>query len=586
MRRPTVLVVDDDAFSRTVVSKKLKALANVIEAEDGHDALCRMQGVRIDLAIVDLEMPRFNGLDLIKCMRGMPSLKHIPIIVLTANETRGGLEGALMGGATSFLLKPLNWSAFGEHIRHVLELAYRAGHLALHDHLTGLPNRVQLNERLENALSLVQPGALVAIHMLDLDQFKKVNDTMGHPAGDRLLELVAERLRTLVRGADTVARMGGDEFAIVQPAISGPADAATLAQRIVSVVGEPYDISGVPVVIGTTIGISIAGTPGCKPENELRNADIALYRAKKAGRGTFCFYDAGMDLALHERHELSLDLAQAIEGKQFELFYQPVVGLESDRIKAFEALIRWRHPTKGLIPPGAFLTLAEQLGLILPLGEWVLEEACMAAQSWPQDLCVAVNLSPTHFRSKGLVNAVRRALDKSGLAARRLEIDVTEAILLRDPATALAVLHELRALGVRIAMDDFGTGYSSISHLHSFPFDKVKIDQSFVEKMMANRSSLNVVRAVATLANGLGIEATAEGVETEEQLAAIRAEGCTEMQGFLSSEPVPADEIPLLLLEEQLRNTDAPGKAVRAQPSPHRPAPDASRVPARKAAGT
>ncbi|MDX2201628.1 MAG: EAL domain-containing protein [Hyphomicrobiaceae bacterium] len=556
MRRPTVLVVDDDAFSRTIVSKKLKALAAVIEAEDGHDALSKVQGVRIDLAIVDLEMPRFNGLDLIKCMRGMPSLKHIPIIVLTANETRGCLEEALMGGATSFLLKPLNWSAFGEHICHVMELAYRAGHLALHDHLTGLPNRIQLNERLEGALVTARPGAFVATHMLDLDQFKMINDTMGHSAGDELLKLVADRLCELVRGVDTVARMGGDEFSIVQPGIARPADAAALAQRVIARVSEPYEIAGVQVVIGTTVGISIAATGDCEPEQELRNADVALYRAKKAGRGTFCFFDIGMNLALHERQELSADLAVAVEKKQFELFYQPVIGLETQRIKAFEALIRWRHPVKGLIQPGAFLVLAEQMGLILPIGEWVLQEACMAAQQWPKDLRVAVNLSPAHFRSPGLVGAVRRALEMSGLAPGRLEIEVTEAILLHNAAAALKALHELRAMGVRIAMDDFGTGYSSINHLQSFPFDKVKIDQSFVEDVTDNSNSLKIVRAVAALANGLGMEATAEGVETEEQLAAIRAEGCTEMQGFLSSEPVPVGEIPLLLLTEQLRNPD------------------------------
>ncbi len=556
MRRPTVLVVDDDPFSRTVVARKLKALANVIEAEDGHDALCRMQGVRIDLAIVDLEMPRFNGLDLIKCMRGMPSLKHIPIIVLTANETRGGLEGALMGGATSFLLKPLNWSAFGEHIRHVLELAYRAGHLALHDHLTGLPNRVYVNERLENGLALASAGSLVATHMLDLDLFKNVNDTMGHPAGDRLLELVAARLRSLVRDTDTVARMGGDEFAVVQVGMTQPAEAAALAQRIIERVSEPYEIVGRQVVIGTTVGISIAAEPGHTPEQELRNADVALYRAKKAGRGTFCFFDAGMDLALHERHALSADLASAIEAKQFELFYQPVIGLASHRIKAFEALVRWRHPSKGLIQPAAFLALAEDLGLTLALGEWVLEEACMAAQQWPQDLKVAVNLAPAHFKKPGLVDAVRRALANSGLDPHRLEIEITETVLLQNTVATVAALYELRALGVRVVMDDFGTGYSSISYLQSFPFDKVKIDQSFVESVTGSANSLNIVRAVAALANGLGIESTAEGVETLEQLAAVRAEGCTEMQGFLSSQPVPAEQIPLLLLEEQLAMPD------------------------------
>lgn len=565
MSRPTVLVVDDDAFSRTVVSKKLKAHARVLEAEDGQDALNKLQGVSVDLAIVDLEMPRFNGLELIKCLRAQAEYKHIPIIVLTANETRGGLEGALMSGATSFLLKPLNWSVFGEHIRHVMELAYRAGHMAMHDHLTGLPNRVQFNERLVQALSSASPDAAVATHMLDLDLFKNVNDTMGHQAGDQLLALVAQRLRRMVRDTDTVARLGGDEFAIVQTGITSPSDAALLADRIIESVSKPYELSGREVVIGTTIGISVAGQAGHAPEQEMRNADVALYRAKKHGRGTFCFFDAEIDLALHGRSDLARDLANAVQGRQFELFYQPVISLASHRIRGFEALIRWRHPVKGLIQPAAFIALAEEIGLIVQIGEWVVEEACFAAQQWPGDLKVAVNLSPAHFKKPGLVAAVKRALHVTGLAPQRLELEITEANLLLNTEATLSALHQLRQLGVRIAMDDFGTGYSSISHLQSFPFDRVKIDQSFVENVTDNQGSRNIVRAVAAVAQGLGIESTAEGVETPEQLEEIRAHGCTEVQGYLSGKPLPADEVALFLLKEQLAEPgETPGPSGRA----------------------
>jgi len=552
MNRPTVLVVDDDAFSRTVVSKKLKAHASVVEAEDGHDALMKLAGARIDLAIVDLEMPRFNGLELIKSMRQMPQLKHVPIIVLTANETRGGLEGALMGGATSFLLKPLNWSVFGEHIRHVMELAYRAGHMATHDSLTGLPNRMLYNERLEQALDGAQPEALVATHMLDLDQFKNVNDTMGHPAGDELLVLVADRLRKLVRHTDTVARMGGDEFAIVQSGIASPSDAAQLAQRIIEEVSEPYDLSGRRVVIGTTIGISISAARGHVPAHEMRNADIALYRAKKNGRGNYCFFDTEIDISLHGRHELARDLRKAVADRQFELYYQPVINLASQRIKGFEALIRWHHPKKGLIQPAAFITIAEELGLIVEIGEWVIEEACMAARAWPDGLSIAVNLSPAHFMNPGLVKAVTDALAKSGIDPQRLELEITEAHLLNNSNPTLSTLHQLREQGVRIAMDDFGTGYSSLSYLQSFPFDRIKIDQSFIGNVTDSVSSRNVVRAVAAMAQGLGIDSTAEGVETLEQLAEIRAHGCTDVQGYLSGRPLPADEVALLLLKDQL----------------------------------
>lgn len=559
MNRPTVLVVDDDAFSRTVVSKKLKAHAHVLEAEDGHDALDKLVGTRVDLAIVDLEMPRFNGLDLIKAMRAQPQLKHVPIIVLTANETRGGLESALMGGATSFLLKPLNWSVFGEHIRHVMELAYRAGHMATHDSLTGLPNRVLYNERLEQALQHAAPGALVATHMLDLDQFKNVNDTMGHPAGDELLTIVAMRLRNLVRQADTVARMGGDEFAIVQAGIASPSDAAQLAHRIIEELSEPYELSGRRVVIGTTIGISITAARGHVPAQEMRNADVALYRAKKSGRGNFCFFDTEIDIALHGRNELARDLREAVAARQFELYYQPVINLASQNIKGFEALIRWHHPTKGLIQPAAFITIAEELGLIVEIGEWVIEEACMAARSWPNNLSIAVNLSPAHFRSEGLTQAVTAALAKSGLSPHRLELEITESNLLNNSDATLTTLHKLRERGVRIAMDDFGTGYSSLSYLQSFPFDRIKIDQSFVGNVTDSESSRNVVRAVAAMAQGLGIQSTAEGVETLEQLAEIRAHGCTDVQGYLSGRPLPADEVALLLLKEQLTRSESDG---------------------------
>jgi diguanylate cyclase (GGDEF)-like protein len=420
-------------------------------------------------------------------------------------------------------------------------------HMALHDSLTELPNRTLLNERLEHALTRVRRGEMVAAHTLDLDHFKTVNDTLGHPIGDKLLKEVTERLLGLVRETDTVARMGGDEFAIIQVAISQPADATTLAHRIIEVVSKPYDIDGQQIDIGASIGIAMAPADGDTPDDLLRNSDLALYRAKGDGRGTFCFFESDMDAQMQARRALEYDLRRAVPAKEFELHYQPVIDLKSNQISSFEALVRWRHPRNGLVPPGLFIPLAEKLGVIIALGEWAIRDACMTASSWSRELSVAVNLSPRQFRNPGLVQIVSGALEYSGLPPHRLELDITEPVMMGDSEATLSVLHSLRDLGVKLAMDDFGTGYASLSYLHSFAFDKIKIDRSFVKSVAADTGCLNVVRAVAAMAHSLGISTTAEGVETLEQLEIVRMEGCTEIQGFLFSPALPASEIDKIL---------------------------------------
>jgi diguanylate cyclase (GGDEF)-like protein len=434
----------------------------------------------------------------------------------------------------------------------------KIAHLALHDTLTGLPNRALLNERLDHALTRSRRGELVGMHILDLDHFKHVNDTLGHPVGDKLLRIVGDRLLALLRETDTIARMGGDEFAIVQVGPSQVADATSLAQRIIAAIGEPYDIDGHHVVVGTSVGIAIGPLDGLSPDELIRNADLALYRAKGDGRGIFRFFEPEMDAQMQARRALESDLRNALAAGQFELFYQPVVHLKSEEISGFEALIRWHHPEKGLISPGTFIPLAEEIGLIIPLGEWAIREACRTAARWPDNIKIAVNLSPAQFRSPGLLEVIVSALAASRLPADRLELEITETILLQDSETTLATLYRLRELGVRIAMDDFGTGYSSLSYLQSFPFDKIKIDRSFIKNIAESASSLNIVRAVAALASGLGVAATAEGVETTEQLETIRAEGCTEMQGFLMSKPLPAPEIERLFLSNLSRPRERP----------------------------
>jgi diguanylate cyclase (GGDEF)-like protein len=441
------------------------------------------------------------------------------------------------------------WVATHEDITEQRRSEVKIEYMAHHDALTDLANRVLLNERLEQALSRrIQRGEMLAVHHLDLDQFKAVNDTFGHPAGDKLLKIVADRLRALVRETDTIARMGGDEFVVVQAPIGDPAEATSLAQRIIGAMSEPFDLDGHQAVIGASIGIAVGPSDGLQPDNLLRNADLALYRAKGDGRGTFRFFEAAMDLQMQTRRIMERDLRKALPAGEFELYYQPVVNLASGDISGFEALIRWNHPEKGIVSPASFIPLAEETGFIVPLGEWVIREACATAAKWPGDLSVAVNISAAQFRNSGLMQVIVGALATSGLQPTRLEIEITETVLLQNRETTLAVLHQLRELGVRIAMDDFGTGYSSLTYLQCFPFDKIKIDRSFVKDITENAGSLNIVRAVAALAKGMGMSATAEGVETSEQLDKITCEGCTEMQGFLFSRPLPANEIERLFL--------------------------------------
>jgi diguanylate cyclase (GGDEF)-like protein/PAS domain S-box-containing protein len=436
------------------------------------------------------------------------------------------------------------WVATHEDITEQRQSEVKIEYMAHHDALTDLANRVLLHERLDQALlRQVNNADMVAVHHLDLDQFKAVNDTFGHPAGDDLLKIVADRLRGLVRPTDTIARMGGDEFVIVQAPITDPAQATSLAQSIVELIGEPFDINGNQAVIGASVGIAIGPGDGSTSDNLLRNADLALYRAKGDGRGTFRFFEPAMDLQMQTRRVLEQDMRRALPAGEFELYFQPVVNLTTNDVSGFEALIRWNHPDKGLIAPATFIPLAEEIGFIVPLGEWVIRQACATAALWPNDFHVAVNVSAAQFRSPRLLQVIVAALANSGLRPTRLEIEITETVLMHEKDTALAVLHQLRGLGVRIAMDDFGTGYSSLSYLQCFPFDKIKIDRSFVQDIADNANSLNIVRAVAALAKGMGMTTTAEGVETRAQLDSITSEGCTEMQGFLFSRPVPAREI-------------------------------------------
>ncbi|ODM75314.1 putative bifunctional diguanylate cyclase/phosphodiesterase [Bradyrhizobium elkanii] len=424
----------------------------------------------------------------------------------------------------------------------------RIAHMAHHDGLTNLPNRDFYQERLREALERGRSGnKRVAVMCIDLDLFKNVNDSFGHPMGDRLLKLVAERLREVVRDDNVAARLGGDEFAIVLAADVSPNEASAFAERLIDALSAPYNIDGLEVVVGASVGIALSPGDGTTSEELMRNADMALYRAKSEGGGVHHFFEPEMDQQAQKRRDMERDLRAAFSNGEFELYYQPLVDIAADRISGFESLLRWRHPQKGMVSPAEFIPVAEDIGLIVALGEWVLREACSEAIRWPADVKVAVNLSPVQFRSRNLVQAVISALAHSGLPARRLELEITESVFLAETEANLAILHQLRELGVSISMDDFGTGYSSLSYLRSFPFDKIKIDRSFVKDLARRSDCLAIVRAISGLGRSLKITTTAEGVETTDQLDWLRAEGCNEVQGFLFSAARPAGEIAALL---------------------------------------
>jgi len=424
----------------------------------------------------------------------------------------------------------------------------RLAFMAQHDGLTGLPNRNLLRQHMDEILLHTRRSAeTVAVLVLGIDNFKAVNDTLGHGIGDKLLRGVAKRLRSTLREEDTLARLNSDEFAIVQGGLTRPEDAVLLARRLLEVIGEPYLLDGHSVVIGASIGIAMAPGDGDESEKLLKSADMALSRAKNDSRGTFSFFEAGMDARAQSRRKIEIDLRDAIQNDALRPYYQPLIDLATGRITGFEALVRWPHPERGMISPAEFIPVAEETGLINALGGLMLRRACMDAALWPDDVRVAVNLSPLQFRVGNLLSVVMDALKQSGLPAKRLELEITETLLLEKSSQVLATLHALRALGVRISMDDFGTGYSSLSYLRSFPFDKIKIDQSFVRDLGANRDAQAIVRSIISLGIGLGVTITAEGVETEAELSCLRAEGCHEGQGFLFSRARPNAEIVGLL---------------------------------------
>jgi diguanylate cyclase (GGDEF)-like protein len=455
-------------------------------------------------------------------------------------EDFGSMENLPDGRTFSIMCKPIadgGWLVSYQDVTEQQRAQDRIAHMARHDALTDLPNRVLLRERLEHELKRVKRGECLAVLCLDLDHFKSVNDTLGHPIGDELLKRVADRLRACTREPDTVVRMGGDEFAIIMTDLQDPSNAAVLSRRIQESISKPYQIDGHQIVSTISIGISMAPVDGLDPDILLKNADMALYGAKTDGRGTYRFFEQEMDARMQERRKLEMDLRKALANKEFELYYQPLVTLKGSEITGLEALLRWNHPKRGMISPADFIPIAEETGLIIPIGEWVLMTACREIANWPAPIKVAVNVSPAQLKHRHFIRSVTSALEASGAPADRLQLEITETVLMQNTFANLQSLHALRELGVQIALDDFGTGYSSLSYLRTFPFDKIKIDRSFIHDLYKGAEPLAIVHAVTGLANNLKITSTAEGVETAEQLETLHSIGCVEMQGYLFSAP-------------------------------------------------
>jgi diguanylate cyclase (GGDEF)-like protein len=417
----------------------------------------------------------------------------------------------------------------------------RIAHLARFDELTGLGNRMQFRERIDGLLTAVRRSEQhIAIHLIDLDRFKGINDTLGHPVGDKLLKEVAGRLVAVVQPADMITRFGGDEFVVLQSAAEPRREARRLANELAQALGAPFDIDGHRIDIGASIGIAVAPLDGTDADQLLQKADMALYAAKSSGGGKHCFFAPEMEEAVQGRRALELDLREALASEQFQLEFQPLVDLRSGRVTTCEALLRWRHPVRGHVPPSVFIPVTEETGLIVPLGEWVLQRACVEAATWPSDVKVAVNLSPVQFRDGGLAFQVLSALAKSGLPAGRLELEITERVLLDESENTLLIMQQLKELGVGLSLDDFGTGYSSLNYLRTYPFDKIKIDRSFIHDLGQERGASAIIHAVASLGAGLEKIVVAEGVETKEQMDLVRAQGCHEGQGYFFDRPMAA----------------------------------------------
>ncbi|NWB90447.1 two-component system response regulator [Pseudomonas agarici] len=540
---PVVLIVDDQKTDALILSESVRDLAQVYVASSGEEALRVARQCRPDVVLLDIEMPGMNGFEVCKELKADPKLSEAAVIFVTSHAQADYELQALGYGGIDFIQKPLNLPVARAHIT----LRNEAKRLANHDALTGLPNRMLLQDRAEQALKMARRNhGRLAMLLLDLDNFKAINDSMGHSVGDQILKYVATRLSMILRGMDTLSRQGGDEFIILLSEVEGFEAVGDFAEQVLTTISNPFSLQGNRYDLSASIGIGVFPEDSDDLESLYRHADAAMYQAKQAGRNGYQFFSAAIENGMRARHLLERHMRAAIEEGVFEVFYQAKVDAREHRVVGMEALIRWHDGNGCLVPPADFIPLAEETGLIIPIGKYVLLQACKDTRKLHKlgySICVSVNISAVQFREESFLAMVKDILLDSGLAPQWLELEITEGVLARDIDNARETLVALRALGVRVAIDDFGTGYSSLAYLKRFPIDVLKIDQSFVRDMLADKSDLAIVEAIIKLGQALGLELVAEGVETQRQADLLLERGCRIMQGYLYCRPLPFTRI-------------------------------------------
>jgi diguanylate cyclase (GGDEF)-like protein len=593
-----ILIVDDIDDNRVILARRFaRQRFEVVEACDTAEAFVKIEAEKFDVVLMDVMMPDMSGIDAVKHIRERYDASALPIIMVTAKIQSEDVVEALTAGANDYVTKPVDFAIAHARVATQIErkrAAERAEYMndqlvrvneqlemrvlertkmlqnlneqlkseiaerekseaktrymALHDTLTGLPNRLDFRHRLQD--TLVNGDAAVgkgAVMFVDLDGFKAVNDSLGHAAGDALLIIVADRIKKCISGHDCAARLGGDEFAILRNGPTSEEELRALGLQIIQTISQPCAIEDSEATVSASIGVTLLGGDDLDPSTVLRRADVAMYQAKSNGRSMVCFYDRAIDSAAERRRALESDLRLAVTSGAFELNYQPLVSLNTNKVTGFEALLRWNHPQRGTVSPNEFIPLAEEIGLIGRIGDWVIRAACAEAASWSQPLKIAVNVSPIQFAKGDLVSTVISALAHSRLAPNRLELEITETVLIDRTNRNATILDQLRGLGVRLSIDDFGTGYSSLSYLRDFRFDKIKIDRSFVRDLVNDGNCQAIVRAIGDIAHRFGVQTTAEGVETSEQMDYLSSEQFTEGQGFLFGRPMPASDVRAML---------------------------------------